>query len=116
MPFRWNGHVVVLMVFKNPAHTGWQIDNLSGQGVHVVLQVNVKVAMHFGQHLAGWQGMPGVLLVPDPVTLNWSGASQVRAILTGVNLALEKLPAFTHLHLMSGQCLPFRNFDEIERR
>jgi hypothetical protein len=115
MSFAWNGHVVVLMVFKDPLHTRWQIDSLRGQGVHVVLHVDAKSLRTFAQGLPMWAALPGVTIVPQPVRVNWAGFSQVRAILSGVNLAMAQLTGFTHLHLMSGECLPLRSFEEMGR-
>jgi hypothetical protein len=108
--------VVVLMVFRNPEQVRWQIQWLLEQGVHVVLHVDAKFLASFAPLLAEFSDHPGVSPVSDPVRVNWAGFSQVRAVLAGVKLALDRRPSFSHLHVMSGECLPLQTFDVIEQR
>jgi hypothetical protein len=105
--------VIVLMVFKQPIHVDWLLARLMGQGAHVVLHVDRKALPAFTPFFKRWRGEPALHLVPDPVVVNWAGFSQVRATLRCLRLALERVPAFRHLHLMSGECLPLRPLDQI---
>jgi hypothetical protein len=101
------------MVFKQPEHVNWLLQLLTAQGASVVLHVDRKALPAFAAWLPRWRERPRVHLVPDPVVVNWAGFSQVQATLRCLRLALERVPNFTHLHLMSGECLPLRPLADI---
>lgn len=110
------GDIVVLMVFKQPEHVDWLLRWLVAQGAFVVLHVDKKVQPAFTAHLARWQVMRGVHVLQNTVKVNWAGFSQVEATLRCVTWALNHLPNFARLHLMSGECHPLRPLCDIAAR
>lgn len=108
-------HAVILMVHKSPDHVEWLAHQLAALGAFVVLHVDRRERAAFdGLRLPREAGVPVAHLLEQPVVVNWSGFSQVRATALGINWIREHLPSVRYLHLMSGECLPLRRFAEIE--
>ena len=105
--------VVALMVFKDADHVDWLLRWLVAGGAHVVLHIDKKSMERFAGHLSAWNVMQAVHVLRTNVTVNWAGFSQVEATLRCVTWALEHLPNFQRLHLMSGECLPLRPLADI---
>jgi len=108
--------VVLLMVYKQSDHVDWLVRWLVAQGAFVVLHVDRKAQGAFAPHLPSWQAMSSVHVLQNNVTVNWAGFSQVEATLRGVTWALDHLPDFARLHLMSGECLALAPMAEIATR
>ena len=112
--------VVALMVFKDPEHVDWLVRWLVAGGAQVVLHIDKKSMERFSGHLSAWKAVQAVHVVRDNVSVNWAGFSQVEATLRCLTWALEHLPNFQRLHLMSGECLPLQrladNASAMEQR
>ena len=115
-PVTPHSHIVLLQAHHLPERVSWLIDHVSTQGVFVVVHVDAKATADFETCAAHFADARNVHFLDDPVKVNWSGFSQVRATLKGIEWIRTHLPDFDYLHLLSGECLPLLPFVEIDKR
>jgi hypothetical protein len=94
---------------------GWQVELLTRRLLEEC--PDSLIAIHHDPRQpalpAALRELPGVLLVPDPVPVDWGSWSQVTAMVTGYRLLLEVDGGLDWFVLLSGDDLPIRPLSEL---
>lgn len=105
-------HVILMMVHKDTDRTQTFIDWFVKHNVPVVLHVDRNQRALFDALTKYFAQQSLVFVIQDPVNVNWSGLSQVKAEIALIKQAMTTFPDADYYHLISGECLPLFYPDE----
>ncbi|WP_438767203.1 beta-1,6-N-acetylglucosaminyltransferase [Kushneria sp. TE3] len=108
-------HAVLMMVHKNPEHVQAFIDWLLKHKVSVVVHVDRNQSTLHATLTEQFAHQSMVCIISNPVSVNWSGVSQVKAEIALIEQAVQTFPDADYYHLISGECQPLFCPDEWDR-
>ena len=108
-------HTVLMMVHKDLERARSFIHWLVQHGVSVVVHVDQNQSALHASLTEYFDQQPLVCVIDNPVRVNWSGVSQVKAEIALIKKAGQKFPDADYYHLISGECQPLFCPDDWER-